>query len=77
MTEAQINRNEIDLYHLMNEVSFNNVTYDFLLYCSTPGGFGYNDGAYILTISYAGSSNKSITFITHYQNSRDGCLSLN
>jgi hypothetical protein len=75
ITKSKIDSFEIDLHYLINDVSFNSVLYDSALYCSTPCGFGSDDGEYSLTISSVGYRDTTITFIAQYQNFKGGCPS--
>jgi hypothetical protein len=75
INHAQIDSMEINLQYLMNNVCFNVVLYDSALYCSTPCGFGTEDGEYILSVSSVGYRDTTISVTAQYQTFKGGCPS--
>lgn len=75
--KAEIDNLEIDIHRLVNDVTFNVVLYDSVLFCATPCGFGTEDGEYSLTISSTGFKNTLVNINAKYKNSKGGCPSFN
>ena len=75
ITAVEIEDSSIDLHQFVNDVSFNIVLYDSVLYCNPPCGFGLDDGDYRLKISAIGYRDTTVTFNAQYLDFKGGCPS--
>jgi hypothetical protein len=75
ITAVEIEDRSNDLHQLINNVSFNIVWYDSVLYCNPPCGFGFEDGDYRLKISAIGYRDTTAAIDAQYQNIKGGCPS--
>ena len=73
--EAVINDRTIEMHHLLNNVSFNSVIYDSILFCNTPCGFGYEEGVYKLSVSSIGYRDTTIIFNAQFKSGGGNCPS--
>jgi hypothetical protein len=77
ITAAILDSNHIQLQTLLNEVSFNTVFYDSVLYCNTPCGFAAEEGKYQLTLSASGYNDTTVVIDARFGKFDGGCPSTN
>jgi len=77
ITRALRDSQHIELYTLINNVSFNSVIYDSVLYCNSPCGFAAEEGEYQLTLSASGYGDTTVVIDARFAKFNGGCPSSN